>query len=134
MYVFATRDAKGASKAKRGMAEMQRFFFVFLALTSMAAAGAVLTGARAVQDVVVHQANRTFAPAQLKVVRGANIRFVNDETIVHHAYVDTPGFSTDSGDIQPGGSAVLRFDKEGRFLVRCAIHPKMRLDVDVMPN
>lgn len=114
------------------MAEMQRFILV--ALTSMAAAGAVLTGARAVPEVVVHQADRTFAPAQLKVARGTNVRFVNDETIVHHAYVDTQGFSTDSGDIQPGGSAVLRFDKEGRFLVRCAIHPKMRLDVDVSPN
>lgn len=115
------------------MADMQRYFFVLLALAATAGTAAVLTGARAVPDVVVHQANRTFAPARLTVPRGTDVRFINDETIVHHAYVDSQGFSTDSGDIQPGGSAVLRFDKEGRFLVRCAIHPKMRLDVEVTP-
>lgn len=110
---------------------MQRFFFV--ALTPVAAVAVLLAGAWAVPEAIVHQADRTFAPARLTVSRGTNVRFVNDETIVHHAYVDTQGFSIDSGDIQPGGSAILRFDKEGRFLVRCAIHPKMRLDVDVTP-
>lgn len=109
------------------MAEMQRFVFAMLAV------GALLTGARAVPEVIVHQADRSFAPARLAVARGTDVRFINDETIVHHAYVDSQGFSLDSGDIQPGGSAVLRFDREGRFLVRCAIHPKMRLDVDVSP-
>ena len=112
---------------------MKRFCHLLLALTSIATVGTCLSGARALPEAVVRQANRAFAPATLTVARGTGVRFINDEAIVHHAYVDSPGFSTDSGDIQPGGSAVLRFDKEGRFLVRCAIHPKMRLDVDVTP-
>ena len=39
----------------------------------------------------------------------------------------------DSGEQSVGNEITLRFDKEGRFAVRCAIHPTMHLDVTVAP-
>ena len=112
---------------------MHRLFCVTFVLVVATSFSVMLTGARAAPEVIVRQVGRLFTPAKLSIARDTLVRFVNDETIVHHAFVDTPTFAVDSGDIAPGGSAVLRFDKEGRFLVRCAIHPKMRLDVDVAP-
>jgi hypothetical protein len=37
----------------------------------------------------------------------------------------------DSGEQAVGNVVTLRFDHEGRFAVRCAIHPTMHLDVTV---
>ena len=102
-----------------------------LVATGFICTGAVL--AVAAEKVVVHQMRRMFVPDRIVVPRGSLVRFVNDETLVHHAFVDTPGFAVDSGDIPPGQTATLLFDRSGRFTVRCAIHPQMSLDVEVTP-
>jgi plastocyanin len=39
----------------------------------------------------------------------------------------------DSGEQAVGKEVTLRFDHEGTFAVRCAIHPTMHLDVTVAP-
>ena len=39
--------------------------------------------------------------------------------------------SFDSGDIPPGGDFTIVFDKPGRVVVRCAIHPMMRAEITV---
>ena len=79
----------------------------------------------------VRQAGRKFAPDRLTVARGTTVRFVNDEKIVHHAFVNSSDFSADTGDIEPGKTKEIAFDRAGSFDVRCAIHPQMRLRVDV---
>ena len=50
---------------------------------------------------------------------------------VHHAFVETPQFSADTGDIPPGESRDIVFTKAGTYTIRCAIHPQMRLIVEV---
>ena len=50
---------------------------------------------------------------------------------MHHAYVDDPEFSFDSGDQEPGAKADIVFTKPGTFDVLCGIHPKMKLVVTV---
>jgi plastocyanin len=82
-------------------------------------------------DVVIRQIDRRFDPAHIEIRRGAVVHFTNAEKIVHHAYVASGGFSFDSGEIPPGGDFAAVFDKTGHFLVRCAIHPQMKLDVVV---
>jgi plastocyanin len=82
-------------------------------------------------NITVSQKNRAFSPGQLTVTRGTVVHFVNDDDVTHHVYVDSPTMKFDSGE-QPVGSTVdLRFDENGTFLVRCAIHPTMRLTVTV---
>jgi plastocyanin len=94
---------------------------VAVAATALAQAGAV----------VVSQRDRTFEPTELSVTRGTEVVFRNEDPYLHHIYVDGPGFSFDSGDQRPGRDFAVRFDRSGRFLVRCAIHLKMRLPVAV---
>jgi plastocyanin len=90
------------------------------------AAGAAL-GA----EFEVRQADRLFAPARIIVGRGSVVHFANDEKFVHHAFVDTPQFSADTGDIPPGESRDIVFTRPGVYAIRCAIHPQMKLTVEV---
>jgi plastocyanin len=79
----------------------------------------------------VSQKNRTFNPDRLVVARGTVVHIMNDDDVTHHVYVDSPTMKFDSGE-QPVGSTVdLKFAEDGTFLVRCAIHPTMRLTVTV---
>ena len=80
----------------------------------------------------VSQKGRAFQPGFVLLKRGDTIEVVNDDgDLLHHAYVDAPGFSFDSGDQEPGGRAQITFPVAGTFQVLCGIHPKMKLAVRV---
>ena len=79
----------------------------------------------------VSQRNRRFSPDALEVPPGSIVHIVNDDKVTHHIFVDSPGFSFDSGEQPVGKTVELHFDKAGTYPVRCAIHPTMRLQVTV---
>jgi plastocyanin len=80
----------------------------------------------------ISQKGREFHPSEITVKRGDTVQIVNDDAdLLHHAYVDAPKFSFDSGDQEPGSKASINFSVAGDFDVLCAIHPKMRLVVHV---
>jgi len=80
----------------------------------------------------ISQKGREFRPGEITIKRGDTIQIVNDDgDLLHHAYVDSPKFSFDSGDQQPGSKTDVTFPVAGDFDVLCAIHPKMRLEVHV---
>jgi plastocyanin len=91
----------------------------------------LIAGAAIAAEVEVHQSERTFVPGRLTVAKGSVVSFANDEQFTHHAFVDTPQFAADTGDIPPGESRGITFNKAGTYLVRCAIHPQMKMTVDV---
>lgn len=115
LFLTATRHAR-----RRTIAGLAGF-----ALLTGAATGA---GAA---DVAVSQKGRAFSPRELTISRNDTVSFVNDDQVVHHAFVETPGFSVDSGPQNPGDRSTLKFTKEGTFEVGCRIHPKMKLAVTV---
>jgi plastocyanin len=80
----------------------------------------------------ISQKGREFHPGDIAIKRGETIEIVNDDgDLLHHAYVDSPKFSFDSGDQEPGSKTDITFPVAGDFDVLCAIHPKMRLAVHV---
>ena len=94
----------------------------------------VVTAALAVSasQIVVSQKGREFNPGEISLSRGDSIQIVNDDgDLLHHAYIDSKKFSFDSGDQQPGSKTNIVFTETGDFIVRCAIHPKMKLAVHV---
>ena len=97
----------------------------------MVVALGLAAGAAAGAEFEVRQAGRIFAPAKLTVAKGSIVHFVNDEQIVHHAFVDTPQFSADTGDIPPGESRDIAFTRAGSYAIHCAIHPQMHMTVEV---
>jgi plastocyanin len=86
----------------------------------------------AVPQYPVSQKGREFHPGELSIKRGETIEIVNDDgDLLHHAYVDAPKFSFDSGDQKPGSHTEITFPVSGDFDVLCAIHPKMKLVIHV---
>ncbi len=80
----------------------------------------------------ISQKGREFHPGEISIKRGDTIEIVNDDAdLIHHAYIDSPKFSFDSGDQEPGSKTDVTFPVAGDFDVLCAIHPKMRLVVHV---
>jgi plastocyanin len=96
-------------------------------VTILGLAAGVALGA----EFEVRQSDRLFAPARLTVGKGSVVHFANDETFVHHAFVDTSDFKADTGDIPPGERRDIVFTQAGLYTIRCAIHPQMKLLVEV---
>ena len=94
----------------------------------------VCGAAAGVPDVVhmVSQQGRAFRPLELTIKQGETVQIVNDDgDLLHHAYIDSPDFSFDSGDQAPGSRTNVVFSKRGVFTVLCGIHPKMKMVVTV---
>lgn len=95
---------------------------IVLGLEASAAIGA---------EFEVRQSEKTFLPERLRVATGSVVWFANDEKFVHHAFVESAQFSADTGDIPPGEARGIAFTKAGTYTVRCAIHPQMKMTVEV---
>jgi len=86
----------------------------------------------ALPQYTISQKGRQFHPGEITINRGDTIKIVNDDAdLLHHAYIDSPKFSFDSGDQKPGSITPIDFTVAGDFNVLCAIHPKMLLVVHV---
>lgn len=84
------------------------------------------------QDVItISQKKRKYAPGAVTIKTGDKLRIVNDDIFLHHAFIDEETMTFDSGSMEEGETRDIEFTAAGSFQVRCAIHPKMRLDVTV---
>lgn len=109
---------------------LRRPFAVALAAAAIIDLGTLV--GLAVPQYTISQKGREFHPGEISIKRGETIEIVNDDgDLLHHAYIDSPKFSFDSGDQQPGSRTDITIPVAGDFEVLCAIHPKMRLVVHV---
>jgi len=110
-------------RARRSMA----IAFLAGALTALGAAMVF-----AAPEYIVSQKGREFHPGEMTIKRGETIKIVNDDgDLLHHAYIDSPTFSFDSGDQTPNTVTPVVFSVACTFNILCAIHPKMLLVVHV---
>ena len=83
-------------------------------------------------DVTVGQKNREFTVKEARVKTGGTVKFVNDDTVAHNIIVTMPGGKLRNTGVQePGQSASMQFGEPGKYDVECAIHPQMKMTVDV---
>ena len=105
---------------------------LIVAMAAAAVIGAGTLVGLALPQYSISQKGREFHPGEITIKRGETIEIVNDDAdLLHHAYIDSPKFSFDSGDQQPGSKTDVTFPVAGGFNVLCAIHPKMLLVVHV---
>ena len=95
----------------------------------MASVSASVFAATNMQTII--QQGRAFSAKTLQVVRGGTVRFNNVDTFIHQLYVESAAFNYDSNEQSPGENVDIVFTKSGAFEVRCHIHPKMLLNVEV---
>ena len=87
--------------------------------------------AQANSDIVISQKKRQYNPGKVTIKAGQSLKIINDDIFLHHAFVDSDKMEFDSGSMEEGESATVEFDTPGQYQVKCAIHPKMNLDVTV---
>ena len=83
-------------------------------------------------QLLVSQKGREFNPKEITINRGESVQIVNDDgDLWHHAYIDSTRLKFDSGGQKPNDRTAIAFPVPGKFDVLCAIHPKMKLIVNV---
>jgi plastocyanin len=82
--------------------------------------------------VTVLQKGRAFSPRAATVAQGDTVVFLNDDgELLHHVHSSDARFSFDIGEEPAGAQKGVRFTTRGLFEIRCAIHPRMLLQVTV---
>jgi plastocyanin len=93
---------------------------------------AVLTSTSAfAEDHVVSQTAKAFSVKALKVKAGDTVTFRNDDPFVHNIFSLSDVQSFDLGTFAKGETRQVKMDKEGKVEVECAVHPEMKLVVEV---
>ncbi len=93
--------------------------------------GAVLVHVyAAAADFTIIQKNRAFSVRQIVIKVGDRVTFVNDDSVNHNVFSETKGSEFDILQ-RPGRSDTVRFPQPGTVEVQCAIHPVMRLVMQV---
>lgn len=88
------------------------------------------------REHVVIQKNKSFSPAELAVNLGDTIVFKNEETdVIHNVYSITPGNEFEIHYQKPGTQTPIVIDARkhrlGKMVIECAIHPGMRIVVQI---
>jgi plastocyanin len=99
----------------------------------LAAAGLLASGAASAEEHVVAQKNKSFSVKKLKIKVGDSIKFANEDGFAHNVFSLSPAKGFDTGSFGSGQTRSVTFDKAGTVEVECAVHPDMRLDVEVTP-
>ncbi len=80
---------------------------------------------------IVSQKNKAFSVKKLTIKAGDSVKFVNDDSFAHNVFSLSDAKSFDLGSYGQGVSKSVSFDKPGTVEVECAVHPDMRLVVEV---
>lgn len=95
-------------------------------------AALVSTTAFAAEEIV-SQKNKAFSTKKLTIKVGDSVKFVNEDSFAHNVFSLSAAKSFDLGSFGNGGNKTITFDKPGKVEVECAVHPDMRLDIEVKP-
>src|SRR5262245_55780704 len=92
---------------------------------------AALAAPAAAEEYDVSQKGKVFAPGEIQIKVGDTIVFHNDDQITHNIFSRSENAEFNLKMQPPGEDLAHTFDKPGTAVVRCAIHPKMKLVVQV---
>jgi plastocyanin len=101
--------------------------FAFLAL--VIAIG--LTSGAFVAKQTIRQQGRAFSVDNISIKQGDTLTFLNDDTVPHNIASISKGNEFDLGSQRPGASTDITFTEAGEVQVICAIHPRMKMTVEI---
>jgi plastocyanin len=79
----------------------------------------------------VSQKDKNFSQQNLTVKVGDSVNFKNEDPFFHNIFSLSDIKTFDLGSFPQGESKKVVFDKAGLVEIECAIHPGMKLDIDV---
>jgi|SRR4051812_13028535 plastocyanin len=80
---------------------------------------------------VLAQKGKAFSVKKLQVKVGDTVKFVNEDPFAHNVFSLSDAKSFDLGSFGQGGSKTITLDKPGTVEVECAVHPDMRMVIEV---
>lgn len=108
--------------------KVQRFVCI---LSALLLAPILASAAPAEKEIVVLQKDKAFSATKLKIKVGDSIKFVNDDPYSHNVFSLSDAKSFDLGTYPKGVAKSVTFDKPGTVEIECAVHPAMKLVVEV---
>ncbi len=83
-------------------------------------------------SLTIEQSGQRFSEKSAVLKSGESLSFANKDDVSHNiTVVDDDDEAADLGLQKPGEILDYRFDKTGRFKIRCSIHPGMKMTVTV---
>ncbi|XZE67253.1 methylamine utilization protein [Leptospira interrogans serovar Hardjo] len=98
-----------------------RFLVVFISLVFW-------NGNVSAAEHEVGQKNKGFTVESLKIKVGDVVSFPNYDTFYHNVYSLSPAKIF---DYSQGKTQKVKFEKSGKITVQCAIHPEMKMTIEV---
>ena len=99
---------------------------LFAALFTLAAAGPALGS-----DHLITQTGKAFSTAAVSAKVGDTLSFRNDDPFVHNIFSLSDVQSFDLGTFAKGETRRIKLTKPGKVEIECAVHPEMKLVVEV---
>lgn len=81
----------------------------------------------------VEQKNKSFSTQNLKVKAGDSVTFRNDDPFFHYIFSLSEGHAFELGSLPQGQTRKITLAKPGTLEVECAIHPQMKMIIQVDP-
>lgn len=82
-------------------------------------------------EFMVGQKNKQFTKKELSLKVGDVVEFKNEDPFSHNVFSLSDTQSFDLGSYPQGQSKKVTFTKAGKVEVECAIHPEMKLNIEV---
>lgn len=94
---------------------------------------ALLTLQVTASDHVISQKGKSFFPRKMTVKAGESVTFMNDDPFAHNVFSLSDTKSFDLGSYGQGQGKSVVMDKPGVVEVECAVHPDMKMQIEVQP-
>ncbi|MEY4766267.1 MAG: hypothetical protein RI907_2940 [Pseudomonadota bacterium] len=82
-------------------------------------------------DHTVSQKNKAFSTSVLNIKAGDKVSFRNEDPFAHNVFSLSDPMQFDLGTYPQGQAKTVTFSKAGLYEVECAIHPEMKLTINV---
>jgi plastocyanin len=82
-------------------------------------------------NLTITQKGRVFSSETVTIKKGESLTFVNDDSVPHNIISTSKGNEFNLGSQSPGASTDVTFKEAGEVQVICAIHPRMKMMVNV---
>src|SRR3989339_615637 len=82
-------------------------------------------------EYLIEQKDKKFTKKELKLKVGDVIEFKNSDPFNHNVFSLSDAQTFDLGSYPQGQSKKVTFTQAGKVEVECAIHPEMKLNVEV---
>lgn len=92
---------------------------------------ACLSLSAAAGEIEVIQKDKQFSKKTVTVKVGDTVSFKNEDPFAHNVFSLSDAKTFDLGSYPKGQSKSVSFDKPGQVEIECAIHPEMRMIVEV---